>query len=104
MLNATEMNIVIEMWLNQLGIEVNGRYVVPVERKARIEMYLILIHSLVDNFKYNEDELRGMVLHQITSASVNPKSPKANIWKQFAIKDYNEALDTYFSIKIGSAD
>lgn len=100
-LDTEQLKRLITSWKNKFGEEYhspNGdeRMVVPVNGRARREMYKHLIKTLKDLHGYKVDDFSGQVERLVLDTSINPKAEKSHTWKEIAAKDWADAMDDYF--------
>lgn len=96
MLTETEFARFIVSWKNQMGEDIRGRFCVPIDRFARIEMFKNLIKSLIELHGYKEEDFEGKTYRMVMEASVNPNSERKEKWREAATTDWFDALDTFY--------
>lgn len=104
MLSNDQLLSLIASWKQEHGEEINTRFCVPVDRKARMYMYCILIQTLKDEYGYEEQHFRYQTTTAVIDASINPRSEKKKEWKEAALADWNDAIAGYFPKKFSEVD
>lgn len=101
MLTDTELAKLIVNWKSQTGTNIRGRMCVPTDSAMRINMYGNLVETLVVNYQYSEDDLLAFkTVDMIVKASLNPKSPSKDTWKDLCEQDWKQVVADRFPMQI----
>lgn len=96
MLNETELAKLLVRWRNKYGTLVREHYCVPVNRPDRMVMYQALIHILMTEHGYSEEDMEGNTERRIVEASMSPNSDNREKWKIVCVRDWRESVILMF--------